>query len=69
MEPTSTAPVEVAVEALATATASPMTATDGDILTLVADLARDRVLSRRAHCGCPGPLGGLGHCHTAPAAG
>ena len=40
MEPTSTAPVEVAVEALATATASPMTATDGDILTLVADLAR-----------------------------
>ena|SRR5436305_1702315 len=40
MEPTSTAPVEVAVEALATATASLMTATDGDILTLVADLAR-----------------------------
>ena len=40
MEPTSTAPVEAAVEALATATALPMTATGEDILTLVADLAR-----------------------------
>jgi hypothetical protein len=40
MEPTSNAPVEAAVEALATATALPMTATGEDILTLVADLAR-----------------------------
>ena len=68
MEPTSTAPVEAAVEALATATVLPMTAMGEDILTLVADLARI-ILPRRAHCGCPGPLGGLGHCHTAPAAG
>lgn len=40
MKPTSTAPVETAVEALATATAVPMTAPDQDILTLVGDLAR-----------------------------
>ena len=39
MEPTSNAPVEAAVEALATATALPMSATGEDILTLVADLA------------------------------
>ncbi|MGH3997366.1 MAG: hypothetical protein ACRDTJ_07880 [Pseudonocardiaceae bacterium] len=40
MEPTSNAPVEAAVEALATATALPMTATGEDILTLVGDLAQ-----------------------------
>ena len=40
MEPTSNAPVEAAAAALATATALPMTATDEDILTLLADLAR-----------------------------
>src|ERR671917_1857744 len=40
MEPMSNAPVEAAVEALATATALPMAATGEDILSLVADLAR-----------------------------
>jgi hypothetical protein len=40
MEPTSTTPIETAVEALATATAVPMTATGEDILSLVTDLAR-----------------------------
>ena len=40
MEPTNNVPVEVAVEALATATALPMAARGEDILTLVADLAR-----------------------------
>ena len=40
MKPTSTAPVDTAVKALAAATAVPMTATSEDILTLVGDLAR-----------------------------
>jgi hypothetical protein len=40
MKPTSTAPVETAVEALAAATAVPMTASGQDILALVGDLAR-----------------------------
>jgi hypothetical protein len=67
MEPTSTTPIETAVEALATATAVPMTATGEDILSLVTDLARIARYLGELTAGGPGPLGGLGHCHTAPA--
>ncbi len=68
IEPTSNASIETAVAALATATALPMTATGEDILTVVGDLAWIARYLDEVTAGCPGPLGGLGHCHTTPAA-
>jgi hypothetical protein len=48
MEPTSNAPVETAVAALATATALPMTATGEDILTLVGTWRGSHATSARS---------------------